>query len=66
MWRPSLRLPRMHGIQRRFFTALGMFVVASMTLLGTSLYLNQHQITLDRFNQDLRDQLQVLTDKGNA
>lgn len=66
MWRPSLRLPRMHGIQRRFFTALGMFVVASMTLLGTSLYLNQHQITLDRFDQDMRDQLQVLTDKGNA
>lgn len=55
-----------HGIQTRFFVVLAVLVVASLALLGASLYLNQRNIMLVRFEKDASDFMQTLTDKGNA
>lgn len=58
--------PWRHGLRARFLPVLGIFVAVSMAVLGTSLFFNQRQITLDRFEQDTRNLRQVLQDKGNA
>lgn len=55
-----------HGLRARFLPVLGVFLAVSMAVLGTSLFFNQRQITLDRFEQDTRNLRQVLQDKGNA
>lgn len=58
--------PWRYGLRARFLPVLGVFVAVSMAVLGTSLFFNQRQITLDRFEQDTRNLRQVLQDKGNA
>lgn len=58
--------PWRYGLQGRFLPVLGVFVVVSMAVLGASLFFNQRQITLDRYEQDMRNLRQVLQDKGNA
>jgi PAS domain S-box-containing protein len=57
-------LPWRHGIQARFLPVLAVFVVVSMTALGTTLFFNQRQITIGNYEQDTREALQVLQDKG--
>ena len=59
-------LPRWHGIQARFLPVLAAFVILSMAALGITLFFNQRQITLNRFEQDTHNLRQVLQDKGNA
>ncbi|MGA9033789.1 MAG: ATP-binding protein [Sulfuricaulis sp.] len=64
--RTSRWLPWRYGIQARFLPLFAVFVIGSMAVLGATLFLNQRQITLSRFEQDTHDLLQVLQDKGNA
>ncbi len=64
--RTDLWLPRWHGIQARFLPVLAAFVILSMAALGITLFFNQRQITLNRFEQDTHNLRQVLQDKGNA
>jgi PAS domain S-box-containing protein len=54
------------GIQLRFFLALAMLVILSMSLLGVTLFVNQRQILEDRLARDTQDITQVLRDKGEA
>ncbi len=60
------RLPPWHGIQARFLPILIVFVVASMTALGTTLYFNQRQITLNNFMMNSAEARQALNRKGSA
>ena len=62
----SRRLPWRHGIQARFLPVLAVFVIVSMAALGITLLFNQREITLNRFQQDTHDLLQVLRDKSSA
>lgn len=59
-------LPWRYGLRERFLPVLVVVVIVSMTVLGTSLYFSQRQITLDRFEQETRNLRHVLQDKGNA
>lgn len=54
------------GIQARFLPVLAVFVIVSMAALGITLFFNQRQITLNRFEQDTYNLRQVLQNKGNA
>lgn len=60
----SQRYP--HSIQRRFFIALALFLVVSMTLLGVAMYANQWQIMQERQVRDTEDLTRALLDKGAA
>jgi len=64
--RASRWLPWRYGIQARFLPVLAVFVVVSMTALGTTLFFNQRRITLDNFEQDIQEVNRVLHDKGAA
>jgi PAS domain S-box-containing protein len=57
---------RWHGIQARFLPVLAAFVIVSMAALGITLFFNQRQITLNRFEQDTYNLRQVLQNKGSA
>jgi two-component system, sporulation sensor kinase E len=59
-------LPWRQGIQARFLPVLAAFVIVSMAALGITLFFNQRQITLNRFEQDTHNLRQVLQNKGNA
>lgn len=54
------------GIQLRFFLALAMLVVLSMSLLGVTMFVNQRQILEERLERDTQDITHVLRDKGEA
>jgi two-component system, sporulation sensor kinase E len=54
------------GIQARFLPVLAVFVIVSMAALGVTLFFNQRQITLNRFERDTDNLRQVLQNKGNA
>lgn len=64
--RTSGWLPWRQGIQARFLPVLAAFVIVSMAALGITLFFNQRQITLNRFEQDTHNLRQVLQNKGNA
>lgn len=55
-----------NSIQRRFFAALAMFLVLSMTLLGIAMLSNQRQLMHERLTRDIRDLSHTLLDKGTA
>ncbi|MBI5040247.1 MAG: PAS domain S-box protein [Gammaproteobacteria bacterium] len=59
---PPQRYP--HSIQRRFFLALAVFLVLSMTLLGAAMLANQRAIMQERLARDTKDLTQTLLDKG--
>lgn len=55
-----------HSIQARFLLAFALVVIIAMTALGTTLFLSQRQITLNRYEQEARDLNRVLQDKANT
>ncbi|MBI5460842.1 MAG: PAS domain S-box protein [Gammaproteobacteria bacterium] len=57
---------RPHSIQRRFLLALAVFLVLSMTLLGTAMLANQRALMQQRLTRDTEDLTQSLQDKGTA
>jgi len=61
---PPQRYP--HSIQRRFFLALAVFLVLSMTLLGAAMLANQRAIMQERLARDTQDLTQTLLDKGTT
>ncbi len=65
---PLLESPQRysHSIQRRFFLALAVFLVLSMTLLGAAMLANQRAIMQERLARDTEDLTQTLLDKGTT
>ncbi len=60
------RLLWRQGIQARFLLAFALVVIIAMAALGTTLFLSQRQITLNRYEQEARDLNRVLQEKANA
>lgn len=61
---PQQRYP--HSLQRRFFLSLALFLVASMGLLGATLFANQRDLMQERLARDSEGLVQTLVDKGSA
>ena len=54
------------SIQRRFFLALALFLIVSMTLLGATMLANQREVMQERLIRETKDLSRTLLDKGTA
>ncbi len=65
---PPIDSPRRYplSIQRRFFLALALFLIVSMTLLGATMLANQREIMQERLIRETKDMSRTLLDKGTA
>lgn len=65
---PLIDSPRRYplSIQRRFFLALALFLIVSMTLLGVTMLANQREVMQERLIRETKDLSRTLLDKGTA